>query len=92
MRLGSVLPIFGLFYCGSCGRYSYTLRSDWALLLCYGFIGRYPSYRCPPFMLLVGVAATITDDGRSRGPYLLLAGTQITATCSRDTTTTYLPP
>ena len=33
--------LFGCFYCGSCGRYPYTLRSDWALLLCCGFDGWY---------------------------------------------------
>ena len=37
-RLVSVLPIFGGFYCGSCGRFPYTLRSDWALLLCCGLV------------------------------------------------------
>ena len=70
LRLGSVLPIFGPFHCGSCGRYPYTLRSDWALLLCCGFGGLCLSYRCPPLTLLVGMGAAITDSRRSRGPYL----------------------
>ena len=93
LRLGSVLLIFGPFYCRSCGRYPYTLRLDWARLLCCGFGGWYPSYRCPPFIRLVGVAVIITDAGRSRGPNLAVCWhTDITATCSRDTTTIYLPP
>ena len=80
-RLGSALPIFGRIFCGSCGRYPYTLRSDWAMLLCCGFGGWYPSYRCPPFILLIDVVATITDAGRSRGPYLAVGWhTDITAT------------
>ena len=70
LRLGSVLPIFGCFYCGLCWRYPYTLRSDWALLLCCGFGGWYPSYRFPPFIRLVDMVATITDAGWSQGPYL----------------------
>ena len=65
---GSVAHLF-CFYCVSCGRYLYTLLSDWALLFCCGFGGCYPSYRCPSSLRLVGVAATITDAGRSRGPY-----------------------
>ena len=39
LRVGSVRPIFGRFNCGSCGRYPYTLRLDWVLLLCCGFGG-----------------------------------------------------
>ena len=77
LRLGSVLPIFGCFHCGSCGRYPYTLRSDWAPLLCCGFGGWCPSYHCPRYIRLVVVAATMTDAGRNQGPYLLFAETQI---------------
>ena len=58
----------------------------------FGFGEWYPSYRCPPFILLAGVAAAVTDVGRSRGLCLdVFWHTDITATCSRDTTTIYLP-
>ena len=41
----------------------------------------------------MGAAIIHTDTGRSRGPYLAVCWhTDITATCSRDTTTIYLPP
>ena len=65
LRVGSVLPSSCPCYCGSFGRYQYTVRSDWALLLCYGFRGWYFSYRCPPIVLLVCVDATVIDVGRS---------------------------
>ena len=68
-----------------------TVRLGAALML--RFDGWYPSYRCPTFILLVGVAVTITDAGRSRDSYLAVCWHKyITSTCGRDTTTICLPP
>ena len=57
LRFVRALPVYPTVRLGA----AFMLRFWWMVPL---------SYRCPHYIPLVGVAATITDAGRSRGPYL----------------------
>ena len=94
LPLGSVPPVFGPFYCDSCRRHPHTLRSDWALLLCCAFGGWYRSYRCPPFMLLVGVGTAVTPlmlKGCRSSHLARFWRTDFDITCREDTAIRYRP-
>ena len=79
-----MLPRFGRFYCGSCGRYSYTLRSDWLLFFVLRFWWIVPFL--PP-----SSSFTASWRGcyhhyacRSRGPYLVVCWHALLAAGTRQ--------